>query len=292
MRILITGATGFIGSELLPLLINKFTEAEILCCVRDGSHIRDIVRRYSVRVCVGIDEKVISDFAPEFVIHLAAYNTSNEEKGDIDALVESNIRLGLYLLRALRKTTSLKLFINTGSFSQYTSVGDAYLYSASKSAFEVFLNYYSKTYNWKYITVVPYSVYGGVKTVKRLIDYIIESVNAPVPVDMSPGEQQLDFIHVHDVVSFYISAIRNYQNFYNGEVYHLGTGTTYTIRQLVKIVQETLGQKCNINWGGLSYRRNDVMYSCAPLQPERDKIWRPIYDLPSGIKQYLSKEYI
>lgn len=289
MRILITGATGFIGSELLPLLINKFTDAEILCCVRDGSHIRDIVRRYSVRVCVGIDEKVISDFAPEFVIHLAAYNTSNEEKGDIDALVESNIRLGLYLLRALRKTTSLKLFINTGSFSQYTTVGDAYLYSASKSAFEVFLKYYSKTYNWKYITLVPYSVYGGIKTVKRLIDYIVESVNAPIPVDMSPGEQKLDFIHVHDVANFYVTAIRNYQDLPNGEIFHLGTGKTHTIHQLSEIVQEIMGQKCNINWGGRSYRHNDIMFACAPTQPARDNIWRPIYDLSSGIKQYLNR---
>lgn len=291
MRILVTGVTGFIGSELLTLLLENFSDAEILCCVRNRNHVGDrMLMSSKVRLCEGINENDISNFNPEFVIHLAAYNTSNEENGDIDALVESNIRFGLHLLGALRKTTALKLFVNTGSFSQYTSNGDAYLYSASKSAFEIFLKYYCKSNSWKYITVVPYSVYGGQKTIKRIIDYIVESVDAIEPIDLSPGYQELDFIHVYDVASFYVSAIKNYSLINNGSIFHIGTGKPTSIRQLSAVVQNILGGKCNINWGGKKYRHNDIMYACAESQQVRDSIWSPKYDLLEGLKDYLLKK--
>lgn len=288
MRILITGVTGFLGKTLLPLLIENFPLAEILCCVRNIKKVdENILLNPRVKISIDIDDLIIQQFNPEFVIHLAAYNTSNEEKDDIEALIESNIRYGLHLLNALRKVTSLKLFINTGSFSQYTSHGDAYLYSASKSAFEVFLKYYSRIYNWKYITVVPYSVYGGLKTVKRILDYVIESVDAIDPVNMSPGEQKLDFIHVYDVANFYVSAIKKYDDLANRTVFHIGTGKVTSIRQLAELVESTLCRRCNINWGGRDYRSNDIMYACALPQPERDRIWTPKYNLSTGLKVYL-----
>lgn len=289
MRILITGATGFLGRVLLPMAIEKIPDATFMCCVRSETDAKAFKNVPKILCSVGVDMALIQQFNPEVVIHLAAYNTAQESLSDIDALVESNIHYGLQLLYALR-TTSLRLFINTGSFSQYSQSGDAYLYSASKSAFEIFLKYYSREYQWKYINVVPYSIYGGEKTIKRILDYIIESIDAATPVDMSPGEQYLDFIHVYDVASFYISVLENIESMTLGDIFHIGTGKATSIRELATVVEEVSGRKCNINWGGRAYRSNDIMYACAPRQEKRDLIWQPQFSLMSGIREYMKED--
>ena len=78
-----------------------------------------------------------------------------------------------------------------------------------------------------YITAVPYTVYGGNPTVKRLMDYIIESLDAPAAIEMTGGEQILDFFHVYDISRFLIYVIQNHCSFCmlekNGEDFHLGT---------------------------------------------------------------------
>ena len=288
MRILITGATGFIGTSLIGRFLRERDVHDVLCCVRDIENARlKLGIHRNIKYCSLSNSETIKDFKPEIVVHLAAFNTSKEGLAEIHSLVESNIEYGLMLLNILTGCDKFKIFINTGSFSQFCNGGDAYLYSASKSAFETFLKYYSKRYGWKYINVVPYTVYGGEKTVKRLIDYIIESLDSSRPIAMSKGEQELDFIHVEDVASFYISAIRNYDLIESGQTFHIGTGISTSIREVSYLIEDITGKKCNINWGGINYRDNDIMYAIAPKQEIRDSIWNPKFNLREGLTEYL-----
>lgn len=288
MRILITGATGFIGTALIDNFLRKNDRFELLCCVRDvDKACLKLGVHETIRYCLLSDAETIMAFNPEIAVHLAAFNTSKEGPAEIHSLVDSNIEYGLMLLDVLTKCDNFKLFINTGSFSQFCNGGDAYLYSASKSAFEIFLKYYSKKYDWKYINVIPYTVYGGEKTVKRLIDYIIESLDSPLPVAMTEGEQMLDFIHVNDVAAFYISAIKNHESIKSGQIFHIGTGISTSVRKLAGLIENITGKKCNITWGGINYRDNDIMFANAPIQLLRDSIWRPEYNLRKGLEEYL-----
>lgn len=121
-------------------------------------------------------------------------------------MMRANIEFGVLLLDVLSRCPAMKLFVNTGSFAEFRyGNGDfdaAYLYTASKTAFRSFVDYYSTLSGFKYITAIPYSVYGGKMTVKRLMDYIKESMDAENPIDMTLGEQILDFIHVDDIAGF------------------------------------------------------------------------------------------
>lgn len=187
----------------------------------------------------------------------------------------------------------MKLFVNTGSFAEYKKgprkIDNAYLYSATKSAFRPILDYYANLSGYKYLTVVPYSVYGGKSKVKRIFDYLIESIGSTEPVGMTKGEQILDFIHVEDVCNFFISTINDYKKYMNleqGCEFHLDTGIGYSLRQVATMMEDITNVKLNIDWGKLPYRDRDIMYAVAPIS-SNETDWTAQIKLKEGLQKYL-----
>ncbi|MDR2065103.1 MAG: NAD(P)-dependent oxidoreductase [Prevotellaceae bacterium] len=292
-KILITGATGFVGRYLIPQLVNAYIDAEILTVNRNVEKAKELFKNSKCKHILSAEYKSIINFNPEIVFHLATLSTSRNDMEIIKPMLEANIEFGVHLLSALSKCDNLKLFVNVGSFAEYRTgtdkINDAYLYAATKSAFRNFIDYYSNLAGFKYITAVPYSVYGSNDTTKKIIDFIRESLSAKIPVKMTKGEQVLDFIHITDVVSFFIKVIENMQNIIenmqNGENFHVGTGTGTKIRDLAKLIEKAENKKCNIDWGGLPYRQMDVMRAIAPIEKNNIIInWKSKVSIEDGIK--------
>jgi CDP-paratose synthetase len=295
-RLLITGATGFIGQNLIPEIIKKFPEIKILTLNR---RINKAIAMFPFGQCEhaeGVHIETIKRFNPEIAFHLATFTTAENSFDVIKPMIEANITFGTELLSIFGDCPDFKLFVNTGSFSEYSSgaekINDAYLYSATKSAFRVIVAYYSQLKGFNYITATPYSVYGGKPTVKRLMDYLIESLNAEIPVSMTSGEQILDFIHINDITSFFISILTNPSLFIlpeNGEEFHLGTGTGISVKNLASIIEEISGQKCNIRWGGRPYREQDIMHAVAPTTKNNELInWHANISIKEGLSAMLT----
>lgn len=301
MKIVLTGITGFVGQELMPMLQEECAQHKFLTLNVD---VKDAETKYPYNIYMNFkhvqttDLKEVVDFNPDIVLHLATVTTSRNDTEIIHPMISANIEFGVLLLDALSKCNNMKLFVNTGSFAEFRygegKYDNAYLYSASKTAFRAFLDYYSSLCNFKYINAIPYTVYGGKMTVKRLIDYICESLNAPNPVNMSGGEQILDFVHVHDVASFFVQAITNFDKtvqMNNGENIHLGTGIGHSIREVAGIIENEIGKKANINWGALPYRERDIMYAVAPIGKNTELLgWKCKIGLQEGINKYTVKK--
>lgn len=296
MRVLITGATGFVGRNLLNKIVDKNLNHEILLPCRDSSKIHYPIRNWKgIETCSARDWDRIAEFEPEVIIHLAAYSTSSNDVEVIDTLIDSNIKYGVMLLDSLKNCDSLRLFVNTGSFAEYRHgpqrIDNAYLYTATKTAFRAFVDYYAELIGFHYLTAVPYSVYGGISKVKRIFDYMLEAMDSETPVGMTAGEQRLDFIHVDDVVRFYIDVIENpekYRNLPQAAEIHLGTGRGYTLREVAQEMERISGHKLNIEWGARPYRERDTMYAVAPISSNHG-VWKADITLSQGITQYLSK---
>jgi len=295
MRVLLTGVTGFVGQSLMPLLLAKCPNSNIMTL---NTNIEEAEYKFPYSQYIqckhvhvsNIDEVV--QFNPEIVLHLATLTTPRNDTDIIQSLISANINFGVLLLDTLSKCSAMKLFVNTGSFAEYSLGSDnfnsAYLYAASKTAFRSFVSYYSDLCGFKYITAVPYTIYGGNMTVKRLIDYIKESIDSPIPVKMSTGKQVLDFIHVTDVANFYVSIVANLDQFLslknNGEEFYIGTGKGTCIRDLVLMIENKYKKKCNIKWGETPYRERDIMYAVAPIDRNNQLVkWKPSIDLFDGI---------
>lgn len=286
-KILITGATGFVGRNLMSKLISE--GYEILELTRSIKKSKELFGNKTKKIKI-TDLKFkskILDFSPKIVIHLASYLTSSDELEDINKLLDANIYFLSKVLDAVSKV-SLKLFINTGTFAEYfkgdNNLEPAYFYAATKTASRSFVDYYATAYNFKQSTVVPYTIYGGNDSQKKIIDIIYDSTLNSLPLDLSPGKQVLDFIHIDDVTDFYITLINNESKLPNKSNFKLGTGVGHTLRQVSTLIEEIIKAKTNINWGGKAYRNSDVMYAVANIDNLKDLFcWKPKILLEDGL---------
>ena len=299
MRIIITGATGFVGRNLLPKLIQANHEIFEITISPDiskelyGSNTRQF---YFFNDNQNKLKNELNNFKPEALIHLASYLTSSDDTEDMRKLINSNILFLCQVLDAV-KESGLKWFINTGSFAEYYK-GDgvldpAYLYSATKTASRIFVDYYSKAYEFNYTTIVPYTIYGGVDTHEKIIDLIYNSLESEKSVTLTSGNQVLDFIHIEDVVDFYITCLSNLHKIPNQTSFQLGTGIGHTLREITAIMELSTNRFSNIDWGSKSYRPRDVMYAVANVS-KQDLLfnWKPKIQIEDGIKKYLEERKI
>ena len=236
--------------------------------------------------CRKITEK-IKEFGPDIVIHLAAHISPKDDPDTMKRLLESNVFFLCKVLNSI-KGSETKLFINTGTFAEYFrgdgQLDPAYLYAATKTASRFFVKYYSKVNNYNEVTVIPYTIYGGNEKQKKIIDIIQDSMSSPNKVDLSPGDQVLDFIHVDDVADFYVHIVENYKSIDNGSTFKLGSGRGTTLRELSNLMESISGKKTNINWGGKPYRKSDVHYAVADTSDLRKIGWTHSIDLGSYIR--------
>jgi CDP-paratose synthetase len=168
------------------------------------------------------------------------------------------------------------------------------LYSTTKSAFRLFIDFYQKITPFIHLNIIPFTVYGKKSQSKKAIDLIFDSIFTGVGVDMSSGKQELDFIHINDVNDFYINLVNNIHDtlpLENSNIF-LGTGSTSNLRFIASEIAQLLGKSDNINWGKKTYREFDTMIAKAPLKLNPPWLsWKPKINIKAGIKLYLEAYY-
>jgi CDP-paratose synthetase len=299
MKVLITGATGFVGKRLLLSVLRNGHQVAAIVRTADFSftelNAELISNLNTINTADAAWKESVQSYDPEIVIHLASFLSSANNEATLQKLIHSNIVFGTELLDALKSCHSIKCFFNTGSFSEYLfndgNLNPAYLYSASKTAFRSFLAYYAAIGNYKTIHIIPYSIYGYADSQPKLIDLIYASLEAPQPVKMSPGNQKLDFIHLDDVVAFYSLLIDRFDQVQDGETIYLGSGEGISPKQIAIKIESITGKLANIEWGGLPYRERDTLHSIAPIYKiEKIFNWKPNISFELGLKKYLENK--
>ena len=219
MNILVTGATGFIGSHLVKKLLNL--KHVIFITVRPGYNPHRISSIKEKLLFVKTDRS-LSEIKKTFqknkidgIIHLAGYYRKEDFRSDIKKMNETNIDFPLKLI-SLAKEYGEPFFINTGSCFEYSSskvsINENSLlkpfnyYAQLKLLFEEKLIELTKNSKMKALTLklfFPYGERDGDKLVKLLVENIIQKNKFHV----TKGEQELGYTYVDDIVSAYILAL-------------------------------------------------------------------------------------
>ncbi|WP_319370807.1 NAD-dependent epimerase/dehydratase family protein [uncultured Ilyobacter sp.] len=276
-KAIITGGTGFVGSNLSRELLRQGWEVSIIAQRKFGyKNIEDIKDKVNIFEYEGDIDQLIYFFQntkANIVFHLASVIVSEHKSEEIDMLIDSNLKFGAQILEAMKKSET-KLIINTGtSWQHYHS--DEYnpvcLYAATKEAFEKLIEYYIAGEGIRGITLKLFDTYGETDTRPKLINLLHKFSLEKTELDMTPGEQVIDLVHVDDVINAfikayeYISANKEIQY----EKFAVSSGREMRLKELIDLYEKVSGEKVLVKWGGRSYRKREVM-----------KLWRSFKTLP------------
>jgi nucleoside-diphosphate-sugar epimerase len=262
MKILLTGATGFIGSNIIPaLMANKFTVGILkrkTSALKSLSVYVNSITIFNYEKYSEIENSV-SEFRPDLIIHMATLYINRHQGDDINSLIESNISFGVQLLEAMQKNGVRKI-LNIGTRWQHVNdqqFNPANLYAATKHAFTIFLDYYKKQ-GIEYKTLELCDTFGKNDSRKKIVDLLVDACEKKHAIDLSPGEQVLDLMYVGDLCDYIIKHIEN-EGFFDGTTVSL-SGSIIKLRELGRIIENIYGVKNILNWGGRNYRENEVMF--------------------------------
>ncbi len=291
MKILITGATGFVGKTLIPYLYENGWE-DIAVLVRNPKKAKELFIGIPKLKIINTSTDWNNDiemYNPDAVIHLATYFTGKSDIKSATEIINTNILFTTQLLEVITHT-SCKYFINIGTFSEFQFGNGIYkannLYSASKTAVRPIIKFYQSISGWKWINVIVYSPYGRFNDKKKVIDYLVDALGSDTPIKFSGGEQILDFIHVDDIANFFSTLIDSISLFKEDYIQlYLGTGKGHSIREIASYLEKISGKKVNADWGSLPYRETDIMHAVAPVSKNLKFLnWRSKISLEKGLQ--------
>lgn len=290
MKILVTGATGFIGQNLISLLLDK--KYDVSCIVRINSDLSKIDERAKIFKYDANINSLVEYFANEKfdgIIHLASLFLASHNQNDISKLISSNIQFSTELLEASVQS-DVKWFLNTGTFWQHYENEDynpVNLYSATKEAFEKIAKYYIETSNLVFTTIKLNDTFGSNDTRNKVFNLWSKIAKNGELLEMSSGEQIIDISYIEDVISAYDLLIgylnsKDAINFNNKE-FVLTNDEKCSLKELSKIFEKATNTKLNIKWGGRPYRDREVMvpYNNGQMVPK----WNQQYTLKEAIKK-------
>ena len=297
-RVVITGASGFVGANLARRLLRDGHEVNLL--LRPGFQpwrIREIqkdVRLHLVQLHdAGAVDKALGEIRPNWIFHLAAHGAYSWQN-DLPQMVQTNI-IGTMNLVQASLHINVEAFVNTGSSSEYglkdhPPSETEFLepnsdYAVTKASATLFCRYTAQRERVHIPTLRLYSVYGPYEEPNRLVpQLILRGLQKQLPPLVDPDTVR-DFTHVDDVVDAYLAAVhRSGQEW--GAVYNVGTGIQTSLQQAVDIVRQAMDIAAEPQWGSMSSRIWDTRCWVADNRAIRRALgWQPRHAFKDGFRQ-------
>lgn len=293
MKILLTGASGFLGSALARHWAAAGHELALL--LRPTSsvrRIRTVQTQCRIARCADDDEihTLVAEFAPDAVVHTACCYGRNQQTAL--EVFDANVRLGMVLLQALLSGAPDRGvdFLNTGSVLG----AEVSLYALSKAQFA----------QWgirlaaqagpplRFIDARLQHMYGPDDDASKFTTHVLHACHDHVErLTLTPGEQRRDFIYIDDVVSAYDTLLRHAGQLAKADAVDVGSGEAPTVRQFVETVHAMCRSRSRLEFGALSYRAHEAMLCQADTSRLRALGWQCRHDLRSGLRQTLDLEF-
>ena len=244
MKIIVTGSSGLVGSNLTDRLRDHH---EVLGLSRSlGYDLRD---RENTR-------KVIEDFKPEIVYHLAA--NAAESRGEVSPLDMTDNNLGIFLNVLVPSIRSgVKRFISTSSVAVYGEADVPYtedsimkpkdVYGVNKLAAEQILTILAKVHNFDYTIYRPHNIYGPHQDMsnpyKNVVALFMRNIIEDKEIIMyGGGKMQRAFSYVEDVVD----VLQDLTDTFLNQTVNVGSSIDIGIGQLLKTIEDIAGKKAKV----------------------------------------------
>lgn len=304
MKILVTGGAGFIGSNFIRYLLNhhpahtiinidKLTYAGNLDNLKDveGNH-----RYFFVRGDIADSECVtkIIDDGVDVIVNFAAESHVDRSIEDAGIFLKTNV-LGTQVLLEAGRRKGIKRFIQVSTDEVYGSLGpegsfteDSPLkpnspYAASKTAADLLVRAYYKTFGFPGIITRCSNNYGPYQFPEKLIPLFITNALAQEPLPLyGDGLNIRDWIQVEDHCRA-IDLILHQGAI--GEIYNIGGGAEKTNLELTRIILKKLNRPETLIRYVKDRPGHDRRYAIDPGKLKRELGWKPLYTFERGIEE-------
>jgi len=290
LRILLTGATGFLGSHLLEKLLDDHHEVVILKrTTSDTWRIRHRLDKItSFNVDVEPIEAAFVEKQLDAVIHTACHYGRNQDS--MSQVIDSNLMFGV-------KVLEMAIKYNTGTFFNTGTLLPHYLntYSLSKKQFSEWLKQSSNKI--RAVTLKLEHMYGPKDDKTKFVPWLLDKmIRSDEEIKLTKGEQLRDFIHIDDVVAAYMILLNSADSLPPYAEFDVGTAQPMTIRHFVEtlgdVVEKEIGLtvKPRLNFGAVPYRDGELMHSHANITDLAQRGWKVNTPLVEGIKSMIAIE--
>ncbi|MCB8948752.1 MAG: NAD(P)-dependent oxidoreductase [Ardenticatenaceae bacterium] len=294
MKILVTGATGFVGRALVPFLVQQL-DVEVAVLVREVYSQVDLrpfppplqaIRQqfhvvYADLRNFQLTSRAIAEANPTHVIHLAAVGVTDPFLG-LDTALRHNLNGTINLIRAcFEKRQGVQQLIVARTPGERTNMN---VYAASKAAAWNFCEMYGRTHHWPIHGAMIFQAYGPGQSPRNLIPAAITAAQAGQDFPMTSGAQQRDWLYIDDLVAGLWAMLQ--AELSPAETVELGSGQTASVAQVVQQIYEIVGGAGRPLIGTLPNRPGEETVQFANAPQTRQQInWQATTPLRTGLAQ-------
>jgi UDP-glucose 4-epimerase len=293
MRLLVTGATGFLGAHLLRRLAGEDAAVAILLRPRADAWRIEQLRPRLTEIVGDLNEPgsyadAVREFAPEALAHLAWAGVGNRRRNELSQ-VEENLFATLELLKVARDA-GCRAWLGMGSQAEYgplnARIGEdaptrpTTLYGAAKLSACVLAEQLCRQFDMRFVWLRLFSSYGPMDDPGWMIPHLILKLLRRERPDLTEGTQRWDYVYAADVAEAIYLTLRNEGA---SGVFNLGSGEAEPLRAVVERVRDLIDPSLPLGFGEVPFREDQVMHLEADTARLCALGWSPRVGLAEGL---------
>lgn len=277
LKVVVTGANGNIGSELVKALLREGNELISISDsdkrIEDGDYFEGLSKPDEIDV----------------LYHLAAASFVPESWRNPPAFIKSNVLGTTRILEFCRKYHVRLVYVSSYAYGipQYLPIDEKHPVSAvnpyglSKIMGEDLCRFYGDNYEVDYAIVRPFNVYGTLKNKALLIPEIIEQIKFADEIRVKDLRPKRDYIFIDDLIDLLVEV----KNHTTNQVYNAGSGESYSVGEIIGICQEVWRTDLSV-YSDETERKNEIPDTrCDISKVKKELGWTPKFSFKEGIKQ-------
>jgi len=315
MKILVTGGAGYIGSQTTLELVKQGFDVTVLDSYELGYHqalerIEQMTGKTVGRVTADlrkIDEvhKAFENRELDAIVHFAAYKNVGEAEGNPEKYFENNVLGSLNLLKTMEKNGVKRIVFSSTSavygnsevlpMDESLPFAPLNAYGQSKATVEWMLGDFYRAYDISSVALRYFNAAGADPSGEigedpsrtgNIIPLIMQTLIGKREsfslfgdnFETADGTQERDYIHVQDLATGHVAALRKLEKSEGAFAYNLGRGESTSNKQLIELAEEITGKKLNYEVTGP--RAGDPPITVSdPSKAEKELDWKAVYDI-------------
>ena len=308
MKFLVTGGAGFIGSNYLHYVVNKYPKDNFVCLdaltyAGNYNNIKELEKKKNYKFVKGDirDKELVNELFKkekfDVVVNFAAESHVDNSIKNPNLFADTNI-LGTMTLLNASKEFGIKRYHQVSTdevygdlpldrpdllFTEENPIHTSSPYSASKAGADLQVLAYARTFKLPVTISRCSNNYGPYQFPEKLIPVVISKAlnDEPIPV-YGKGENVRDWIHVHDHNVGVDLIIRKGKP---GEIYNLGGHSEKTNLEVVKTILKHLNKPESLISFVTDRPGHDLRYAIDSSKVEKELGWDRTYNFDKGIKE-------